>query len=36
MIETLTWKLKIKFKKSSIIKLSDIDYIQTLSFNKKY
>jgi hypothetical protein len=28
-------KLK-KLKRSNIIKLSDIDYVQTLSFNKKY
>jgi hypothetical protein len=25
-----------KIKKSNIIKLSDIDYIQTLTFNRKY
>jgi hypothetical protein len=28
--------LKIKLKKSNIMKLSDIDYFQTLIFNIKY
>jgi hypothetical protein len=29
-------KLEIKIRKSDIIQLSDINYVQTSAFNKKY
>jgi hypothetical protein len=36
MILALTLRIKIKLEKSDIIKLSDIFYVENLSFNIKY